>query len=84
MCRVLFCLQPQPDRVEGLCNHAIDDKAVCIEKGSHATGIGSCERAIMATPSPLRPLPCFGKASRTATIIGVYINGSSEKAEKLE
>ncbi len=27
---------------------------------------------------------CFGKASRTATIIGVYINGSSEKVEKLE
>jgi hypothetical protein len=26
---------------------------------------------------------CFGKASRTATIIGVYINGGSEKAEKL-
>jgi hypothetical protein len=26
---------------------------------------------------------CFGKALRTATIIGVYINGGSEKAEKL-
>ncbi len=48
---------PQPDRGERLHNCAIDDKAVCIEEGSHATGIGACEQAILATPSPLPPLP---------------------------
>ncbi len=48
---------PQPDRGERLCNCAINDKAVRIEEGSHATGIGACEQAILATPSPLPPLP---------------------------
>jgi hypothetical protein len=48
---------PQPDCGEWLCNRAIDDKAVRIEEGSHAAGIGTCERAILATPSPLLPLP---------------------------
>jgi hypothetical protein len=48
---------PQPDCGERLCNRAIDDKAVRIEEGSHAAGIGACERAILATPSPLPPLP---------------------------
>ncbi len=48
---------PQPDRGERLCNHAIDDKAVRIKEGSHAAGIDACERAILATPSPLPPLP---------------------------
>jgi hypothetical protein len=42
---------------EQLCNRAINDKAVRIEEGSHAAGIGACERAILATPSPLPPLP---------------------------
>ncbi len=48
---------PQPDCGERLCNRAIDDKAVCIKEGSHAAGIGACERGILATPSPLPPLP---------------------------
>jgi hypothetical protein len=48
---------PQPDHGERLHNRAIDDKAVRIEEGSHATGIGACERAILVTPSPLPPLP---------------------------
>jgi hypothetical protein len=48
---------PQPDHGERLCNHAIIDKAICIEEGSHAAGVGACERAIPATPSPLPPLP---------------------------
>jgi hypothetical protein len=47
----------QPDCGERLCNCAIDDKAVRIEEGFHAAGIGACERAILATPSPLPPLP---------------------------
>jgi hypothetical protein len=48
---------PQPDRGERLCNCTIDDEAVRIKEGSHATGIGACEQAILATPSPLPPLP---------------------------
>ncbi len=32
---------PQPDCTEQLCNCAIDDAAICIEEGSHATGIGA-------------------------------------------
>jgi hypothetical protein len=48
---------PQPDRGERLRNCAIDDKAVRIKEGSHAAGIAACERAILATPSPLPPLP---------------------------
>jgi hypothetical protein len=48
---------PQPDRGEQLCNRAIDDKAIRIKEGSHAAGIGTCERAILATPSPLPPPP---------------------------
>ncbi len=48
---------PQPDRGEQLCNCAIDDKAVRIEEGSHAAGIGTCEQVILATLSPLPPLP---------------------------
>jgi hypothetical protein len=48
---------PQPDCGERLCNCAIDDKAVHIKEGSHAAGIGACERAILVTPSPLPPLP---------------------------
>ncbi len=48
---------PQPDCGEWLCNCAIDDKAKCIKEGSHAAGIGACERAILVTPSPLPPLP---------------------------
>jgi hypothetical protein len=47
----------QPDRGEWLCNRAIDDKAVHIKEGSHATGIAACELAILATLSPLLPLP---------------------------
>jgi hypothetical protein len=54
---VLGPLPPQPDRGERLCNRAIDDKAIHIKEGSHATGIGACERTILATPSPLPPLP---------------------------
>ncbi len=48
---------PQPDCGEWLCNHAINDKAIRIKESSHATGIVACERAILATPSPLLPLP---------------------------
>ncbi len=49
---------PQPDCGELLLrNRAINDKAVRIEEGSYAAGIGACERAILATPSPLPPLP---------------------------
>jgi hypothetical protein len=48
---------PQPDRGEQLCNCAIDDEVVRIKEGSHAAGIGACERANLATPSPLPPLP---------------------------
>jgi hypothetical protein len=48
---------PQPDLGERLCNRAIDDNAVRIKEGSHATGIVACERAILATPPPLPPLP---------------------------
>jgi hypothetical protein len=48
---------PQPDCGERLCDCAIDDKAVHIEEGSHAAGIDTCERATLATPSPLPPLP---------------------------
>jgi hypothetical protein len=48
---------PQPDCGERLCNRSINDKAVRIEEGSHAAGIGACERAILASPSPLLPLP---------------------------
>jgi hypothetical protein len=48
---------PQPDRGERLCNRAINDKAVRIEEGSHAADVGTCERAILVTPSPLPPLP---------------------------
>jgi hypothetical protein len=47
----------QPDRGERFCNRAIDDEAVRIEEGSHAAGIGACEQAILATLSPLPPLP---------------------------
>jgi hypothetical protein len=47
----------QPDCSEQLCNCAIDDKAIRIKEGSHAAGIGTCERAILVTPSPLPPLP---------------------------
>jgi hypothetical protein len=47
----------QPDRGEQLCNRAINDEAVHIKEGSHAAGIGACERVILATPSPLPPLP---------------------------
>ncbi len=47
----------QPDCSERLCNCAIDDKAIRIKEGSHAAGIGACERAILATPSPWPPLP---------------------------
>jgi hypothetical protein len=47
---------PQPDRGEWLHNCAINDDAVCIKEGSHATGIGACEQVILATPSPLPPL----------------------------
>jgi hypothetical protein len=48
---------PQPDRGEWLRNRTIDDKAVRIQEGSHAAGIGACEQAILVTPSPLPPLP---------------------------
>jgi hypothetical protein len=48
---------PQPDCSEQLCNRAIDDDAVHIEEGSHATDIGTCKRLIPAMPSPLPPLP---------------------------
>ncbi len=48
---------PQPDCGERLCNRAINDKAIRMEEGSHAAGIGACEREKMATPSPLPPLP---------------------------
>ncbi len=48
---------PQPDRGERLCNRAINDEAIGIKEGSHAAGIGACERAILATPSPMPPLP---------------------------
>ncbi len=48
---------PQPDRGERLRNHAINDKAVRIKEGSHAAGIGACERVILVTLSPLPPLP---------------------------
>jgi hypothetical protein len=48
---------PQPDHGERLCNRAINGKAVHIKEGSHAAGIGACERGILATPSPLLPLP---------------------------
>ncbi len=48
---------PQPDRGERLRNCAIDDEAVHIEECSHAAGIGACELAILATLSPLPPLP---------------------------
>ncbi len=73
----------QSDRSEWIHNHAIDVDAVRIKEGSRAAGIGACERAILATISLAASATCFGKASRTATIIGVYINGGSEKAEKL-
>jgi hypothetical protein len=48
---------PQPDRSEWLRNRAIDEAAICIEEGSHAPGIGACERAIAVMSSPLPPLP---------------------------
>jgi hypothetical protein len=48
---------PQPECGEWLCNCAIDDKAIRIKEGSHASGIGACEWAIPATPSLLPPLP---------------------------
>jgi hypothetical protein len=48
---------PQLDCGEQLCNCAINDKAVHIEEGSHAAGVGACERAIPVTLSPLPPLP---------------------------
>ncbi len=52
----------QPDCGEWLCNRAIDDNTVRIKEGSRATGIGTCERAILETPSPLPPLPlAFGR-----------------------
>jgi hypothetical protein len=47
---------PQLDCGERLCNRAINDEAIRIKEGSHAAGIGTCERAILATPSPLPPL----------------------------
>ncbi len=46
----------QSDCGEQLCNHTIDDEAVRIKEGSHAAGIGTCELAVLATPSPLPPL----------------------------
>ncbi len=48
---------PQPDCGEQLHNRTINDEAVRIKEGSNAAGIGACERAILATPSPLPPLP---------------------------
>jgi hypothetical protein len=48
---------PQPDCSEQLCNCAFDGTAIRIEEGSHAAGVGACERAIAVTPSPLPPLP---------------------------
>jgi hypothetical protein len=48
---------PQSDHGEWLYNCAIDDKAIRIKEGSHAAGIGACVRAILATLSPLPPLP---------------------------
>jgi hypothetical protein len=47
----------QPDCSERLCNRAIDDNTVRIKEGSCAAGVGACERAIPAMPSPLPPLP---------------------------
>jgi hypothetical protein len=46
----------QPDCSERLRNRAINDNAVCIKEGSHAAGVGACEQAIPAMPSPLTPL----------------------------
>jgi hypothetical protein len=48
---------PQPDHSEQLCSCTINDEAVRIKEGSHAAGIGACERVILATPSLLPPLP---------------------------
>ncbi len=48
---------PQPDCGEQLCRRAFDDKAIRIKEGSDAAGISACERAILATLSPLPPLP---------------------------
>jgi hypothetical protein len=84
MCRVLFCHHHRNlIAVSGFAIAPLMTKLYASRKALMPLALAHVSGQFWKPISLATSAACFGKASRTAAIIGVYINGGSEKAEKL-